>query len=75
MLDGVGLDDTMTSSLEKVPDNFTIYQLEAPEYFWNQFGAASLCTVIATVWPDRFVGVTLVGGSQVDSMQGGNPFI
>jgi hypothetical protein len=38
MLDGVGLDNTMTSSLEKVPGDIPIYQLAAPKYFWNQFG-------------------------------------
>ncbi|HEY2198539.1 MAG TPA: alpha/beta hydrolase [Mycobacterium sp.] len=73
MLDGVGLDDTMTSSLEKVPDDIPIYQLGAPEYFWNQFGVGSHALLEAR--PDRFVGVTLVGGSHVDSMQGGNPLI
>ena len=73
MLDGVGLDGSMTTSLEKVPDEIPIYQLGAPEYFWNQFGVGSHALLEAR--PDRFVGVTLVGGSHVDSMQGGNPLI
>ena len=73
MLDGVGLDGSMTTSLEKVPDEIPIYQLAAPEYFWNQFGVGSHALLEAR--PDRFVGVTLVGGSHVDSMQGGNPLI
>ena len=73
MLDGVGLDDTMTASLEKVPDEIPIYQLGAPEYFWNQFGVGTDALLAAR--PDRFVGVVLVGGSHVDSMRGGNPLI
>ena len=73
MLDGVGLDGSMTTSLKKVPDEIPIYQLGAPEYFWNQFGVGSHALLEAR--PDRFVGVTLVGGSHVDSMQGGNPLI
>jgi acetyl esterase/lipase len=31
MLDGVGLDGSMTTSLEKVPDDIPIYQLAAPK--------------------------------------------
>jgi pimeloyl-ACP methyl ester carboxylesterase len=73
MLDGVGLDDSMTSSLEKVPDDIPIYQLAAPKYFWNQFGVGTDALLAAR--PDRFIGVTLVGGSHVDSMRGGNPLI
>ena len=73
MLDGVGLDGSMASSLEKVPDDIPIYQLAAPKYFWNQFGVGSDALLEAR--PDRFVGVTLVGGSHVDSMRGGNPLI
>jgi pimeloyl-ACP methyl ester carboxylesterase len=73
MLDGVGLDGSMASSLEKVPDDIPIYQLASPKYFWNQFGVGSDALLEAR--PDRFVGVTLVGGSHVDSMRGGNPLI
>jgi pimeloyl-ACP methyl ester carboxylesterase len=73
MLDGVGLDDTMTSSLEKFPDCIPIYQLAAPKYFWNQFGVGTDALLEAR--PDRFIGVTVVGGSHVDSMRGGNPLI
>lgn len=73
MLDGVGLDHTMAASLEKVPDGIPIYQLGAPKYFWNQFGVGTDALLEAR--PDRFIGVTLVGGSHVDSMRGGNPFI
>jgi acetyl esterase/lipase len=73
MLDGVPLTDTATESLEKVPDEIPIYQLAAPRYFWNQFGVGSAALLEAR--PDRFVGVTLVGGSHVDAMRGGNPLI
>jgi hypothetical protein len=73
MLDGVGLDDTMASSLEKVPDDIPIYQLAAPKYFWNQFGVGTEALLAAR--PGQFIGVTLVGGSHVDSMRGGNPLI
>jgi pimeloyl-ACP methyl ester carboxylesterase len=73
MLDGVGLDETMASSLEKVPDGIPIYQLAAPKYFWNQFGVGTDALLKAR--PDQFIGVTLVGGSHVDSMRGGNPLI
>lgn len=74
MLDGVGLDDTMAASLDKVPDGIPIYQLAAPKYFWNQFGVGT--DALHEARPDhRFIGVTLVGGSHVDSMRGGNPLI
>ena len=73
MLDGVGLDGSMASSLEKVPDDIPIYQLASPRYFWNQFGVGSDALLEAR--PDQFVGVTLVGGSHVDSMRGGNRLI
>jgi Alpha/beta hydrolase family len=70
MLDGVGMNDAVPTALGKVPDELPIYQLAAPSYFWNQFGAASEALVEAR--PDRFVGVVLAGGSHVDAMQGGN---
>lgn len=73
MLDGVGLDDTMTASLEKVPLEIPIYQLAAPSYFWNQNGVGSAALLEAR--PDQFVGVVLADGSHVDAMQGGNQLI
>ncbi len=75
MLDGVGLDGTMTESLAKVPDGIPIYQLAAPKYFWNQFGVGSEALLAARPEAGRFLGVTLVNGSHVDSMRGGNPLI
>ncbi len=73
LLDGVGLDGSMAASLDAVPEDIPIYQLAAPKYFWNQFGVGS--TALLDARPGQFVGVTLVGGSHVDSMRGGNPLI
>jgi pimeloyl-ACP methyl ester carboxylesterase len=73
MLDGVPLDGTAASSLKKVPADIPIYQLASPKYFWNQFGVGTEALLAAR--PDQFIGVTLVGGSHVDSMRGGNPLI
>jgi pimeloyl-ACP methyl ester carboxylesterase len=75
MLDGVGLDGSMATSLAKVPDDIPIYQLAAPKYFWNQFGVGTDALLAARPEPGRFLGVTLVNGSHVDSMRGGNPLI
>ncbi|MGV0715754.1 alpha/beta hydrolase [Mycolicibacterium sp. XJ662] len=73
LLDGVGLDDSMTGALRKVPLDIPIYQIAAPRYFWNQFGVGSAALLEAR--PGQFVGVTLEGGSHVDTMRGGNPLI
>ena len=70
MLDGVGLEDTMTASLGNVPLGIPIYQLAAPSYSWNQNGVGS--AALQEARPDRFIGVVLEGGSHVDAMQGGN---
>jgi pimeloyl-ACP methyl ester carboxylesterase len=73
MLDGVGMNDAVPTALDKVPDALPIYQLGAPSYFWNQFGAASDALVQAR--EGDFVGFVLAGGSHVDAMQGGNGLI
>jgi pimeloyl-ACP methyl ester carboxylesterase len=76
MLDGVGINDAVPIALDKldnVPDALPVYQLGAPSYFWNQFGAASDALVQAR--EGDFVGFVLAGGSHVDAMQGGNPII
>src|SRR5262245_12275558 len=73
MLDGVSLDDSMADSLKKVPEAVPVYQLAAPKYFWNQFGVGTGALLEAR--PGEFIGVTLVGGSHVDSMRGGNQLI
>jgi hypothetical protein len=73
MLDGVPLDELAAENLGLVPDEIPIYQLAAPKYFWNQFGIGTEALLAAR--PNQFIGVTLVGGSHVDSMRGGNPLI
>ena len=66
-------DGSMVASMGKVPESIPIYQLAAPRYFWNQVGVGTVALLEAR--PDRFIGVTLVGGSHVDSMRGGNALI
>lgn len=75
LLDGVGLDDParMQAMLAAVPPDIPIYQLAAPVYFWNNFGGG--LQALAQARPGTFIGVTLVDGSHVDSMRGGNPLI
>ena len=74
LLDGVGLNGEMANDIRNVPDDIPIYQLAAPRYFWNQFGVGTQALIEAR--PDAaFYGVTLVDGSHVDTMRGGNPLI
>lgn len=74
LLDGVGLNGEMANDIRKVPTDIPIYQLAAPRYFWNQFGVGTQALIEAR--PDAdFYGVTLVDGSHVDTMRGGNPLI
>ncbi|MCT7658248.1 alpha/beta hydrolase [Mycobacterium deserti] len=73
LLDGVGLNGAMAADLDKVSLSIPIYQLAAPRYFWNQDGVGT--TALLQARPGEYVGVTLVGGSHVDSMRGGNPLI
>lgn len=71
LLDGVGLNGEMANDLSKVDADIPIYQLAAPKYMWNSFGSGTDALIQAR--PDAdFYGVTLVGGSHVDSMRGGN---
>ena len=70
LLDGVGLNGEMANDLRKVDEDIPIYQLAAPEYFWNMFGSGT--DALHEARPDKFIGVTLVGGSHVDTMRGGN---
>ena len=73
LLDGVGLNGEMVNDLTKVVDDadLPIYQLAAPRYMWNMFGSGTDALVQARPSAD-FYGVTLVGGSHVDTMRGGN---
>ncbi|BBY95766.1 hypothetical protein MGALJ_54350 [Mycobacterium gallinarum] len=71
LLDGVGLNGQMVSDLQKVDSGIPIYQLAAPKYMWNMFGSGTDALIAAR--PDApFYGVTLAGGSHVDTMRGGN---
>lgn len=72
LLDGVGMSGgKMAEDLSMVPDDIPVYQLAAPRYVWNMFGSGTDALVQAR--PDApFYGVTLVNGSHVDTMRGGN---
>jgi pimeloyl-ACP methyl ester carboxylesterase len=71
LLDGVGLNGQMANDLSKVDLDIPIYQLAAPKYMWNMFGSGTDALLQARPTAD-FYGVTLVGGSHVDTMRGGN---
>lgn len=71
LLDGVGLNGSMATDLRKVDDSIPIYQLAAPKYMWNMFGSGTAALLQARPNAD-FYGVTLAGGSHVDTMRGGN---
>jgi hypothetical protein len=74
LLDGVSLDDAqLSAALAEVPHALPIYQIASPPYFWNQWDGMGDALVARR--PGRFNGVQLVGGSHIDSMQGGNPLI
>ncbi|OBF32921.1 hypothetical protein A5724_19965 [Mycobacterium sp. ACS1612] len=73
MLDGVPFDRKAAEKIGDVDDSIPIYNLAAPRYFWNQFGVGTDALLAAR--PGTFIGVTLAGGSHVDSMRGGNPLI
>ncbi|WP_333890015.1 alpha/beta hydrolase [Mycolicibacterium gadium] len=71
LLDGVGMGGKMAEDLSMVPDEIPVYQLAAPKYVWNMFGSGTDELIEAR--PDApFYGVTLAGGSHVDTMRGGN---
>lgn len=71
LLDGVGMGGKMAEDLALVPDEIPVYQLAAPKYVWNMFGSGTDELIEAR--PDApFYGVTLAGGSHVDTMRGGN---
>lgn len=73
LLDGVAMGGDATALIDSLPDDLPIYQLGAPPYAWNLFGATSDALVAAR--PGQFNGVQLNGGSHIDSMQGGNGII
>ena len=63
----------MAASLDKGSRRHSDLPTRRAEYFWNQFGVGTDALLEAR--PNEFIGVTLVGGSHVDSMRGGNPLI
>jgi pimeloyl-ACP methyl ester carboxylesterase len=73
MLDGVPFDEAAATESILLADGVPIYNLAAPRYFWNQFGVGT--DALAAARPGEFIGVTLVGGSHVDAMRGGNPLL
>ena len=74
MFDGVTRDGVLPKALQSLDDPYIpIYQIAAPSQAWNAFGATAAELVAAR--PGEFVGVTLAGGSHVDSLVGGNPII
>jgi pimeloyl-ACP methyl ester carboxylesterase len=73
MLDGVPFDEVAATESIELAEGIPIYNLASPKYFWNQFGVGT--DALAAARPNEFIGVTLVGGSHVDAMRGGNPLI
>lgn len=74
MFDGVARTGVLERALQSLADPYIpIYQIAAPPQAWNAFGATTAALVAAR--PGDFVGVTLAGGSHVDSLLGANPII
>ncbi|CAN5372922.1 hypothetical protein BH11ACT6_BH11ACT6_37570 [soil metagenome] len=74
MFDGVARDGVLQKALQSLDDPaIPIYQIAAPPQAWNAFGATTAELVAARA--GQFVGVTLAGGSHVDSLVGANPII
>ncbi len=71
LLDGVALGSVTPAVFDEIPMDLPILQLGAPAYGWNTFGDTSLGLVEAR--GGQFNGVELVGGTHIDTMQGGNP--
>lgn len=74
MFDGVSSVDAISSALQKLDSlGIPVYQIAAPAQAWNGFGATT--DQLLALRPDQFDGVTLAGGSPVDSMVGTNRLI
>ncbi len=72
MFDGFGFNGVVANALQSLDDPFVpVYQVAAPPQPWNSSGATTQELVAAR--PGQFVGVTLAGGSHVDSLIGGSP--
>ncbi|MFB1296167.1 lipocalin family protein [Mycobacterium sp. pW049] len=73
MFDGFSFGGVVANALQSLDDPFVpVYQVAAPPQPWNSGGATTKELVAAR--PGQFVGVTLAGGSHVDSLIGGNAF-
>lgn len=71
MFDGVSTRDAMGDAVQKLDAlDVPVYQIAAPAQVWNEFGATT--DQLVALRPDEFDGVTLAGGSHVDSMMGTN---
>ena len=71
MFDGVSTSDAMADAVQKLDTmDIPVYQIAAPAQAWNEFGATT--NQLLALRPDEFDGVTLTGGSHVDSMMGTN---
>ena len=73
LFDPVGNNGAIPTAMAKLPADIPVLMIASPPYFWNEFGGAAVDMVKAR--PGQFVGVQLVGGRHIDSMQGGNPLI
>ncbi|MEW5809711.1 MAG: lipocalin family protein [Actinomycetota bacterium] len=72
MFDGFAYKNVVPDALTRLGD-VPVYQIAAPPQAGNLFGATTKELVANR--PNQFVGVTLAGGSHVDSLLGGNPVI
>lgn len=74
MFDGVSTSGPMSNALHKLDTlDIPVYQIAAPAQTWNAFGATT--NQLLALRPDEFDGVTLAGGSHIDSMLGTNRLI
>ncbi|MDG4663233.1 lipocalin family protein [Mycobacterium sp. 236(2023)] len=72
MFDGFSFGGVVANALKSLDDPFVpVYQVASPPQPWNSNGATTRELVAARA--GQFVGVTLAGGSHVDSLIGGNP--
>ena len=72
MFDGFAFTNVVPEALTRLGD-VPVYQIAAPPQAGNLFGATT--KELVTARPGQFVGVTLAGGSHVDSFLGANPVI
>ena len=74
LFDGVSFQPgLLQTELDTLPASTPVLLIASPPYAWNLWG--QMGTALVTARPGQFVGVQLVGGRHIDSMQGGNPLI